>query len=270
MVIGNIGVKPTRPELNRDHSLAKDTLICLPFHDRGGTTFRDVSGRKNHGSELSTGTSGRGRFGGTVSFADGVRHIDIKPSDQIGIPLEQVTVCVMFEKNDGTNRNSGAFGRESASATLQCSASIPRSNGRLEFNFGGFFVDTSRLRLFGLSFSGLNIWMLSVGPRGMDAWKNGELQGSHTNHVSRVATSGNFRVGSGLSFLGDNITHHFFALFTRQLSQSEIIDFSHAPFALIDRPERKKYFVPTVAAIAPGTFLRRYEGQPAPNPLLRM
>lgn len=270
MVVRDLGTKPENPVLNQDHWRARDLVMCFPYQDKGGTVVRDISGHGNHGTEITAGTPVKGRFGSARSWVDGVRHLDIKQSDLVGLPTAETTVFMLYEKNDATNRNSSLFGHQTTSSTLQFSCFAPRANARFEFNFGGFVVGTSRLRLFGLSFVGLNMWAFSAGPRGMDAWKNGVIQGSQVGHATRTVTSSfNFRVGSGGTFLGDNVTDHFFAIFNKQFSPTEIIEFSAHPFELIQDEERKKYFVPTVA-VSPGTFLRRYEGQPAPNPLLRM
>lgn len=87
----------------------------------------------------------------------------------------------------------------------RCGAHFPYTDGTLYFDFGGADSGQTRIQVAGLTYAESDVFVLSVGPRGMEIWQNGKLRASNGSNPSRTANTypwgfgGNNTSASGFS-----------------------------------------------------------------------
>lgn len=160
----------------------------------------------------------------------------------------QTTIVIGMRKRDTTNRVSDTFGVNTLTASQFCLARIPDSTGLVRWLFGGNSVGASEVDASGLSF-GDDVWVLNVGPRGMEIYQNGTLVASQTAHATRTGNVNDFYIGGipALANASDIVDFHFLYIYPWQLSRSECVQISNDPFCFYDWGED---LLPSLAAAA--------------------
>jgi hypothetical protein len=157
------------------------------------------------------------------------------------VPTSNVTVLTVYEKSDGTLRNGTTWGLNTpALYSAQCTATLPWGDGIAYWHFGGNTVGVNALETSGLTWTGVNRWVHTAGPRGMELWQNGIKVNSNAANPTRTQDNGiPFSLGarSNGSGISSDIAHfNVFAMWARQLTQDEIITVSWDPYMLWDSP----------------------------------
>ena len=76
------------------------------------------------------------------------------------------------------NTGGGSIGQFGGGSQL--GAYIPYSDGKVYWDFGGYTEGTNRLSVAGLSFSDSDVFVFTVGARGMEIWQNGIKRASNS------------------------------------------------------------------------------------------
>ena len=114
----------------------------------------------------------------------------------------------------------GAFGLGSslASASANCGAYVPYTDGKIYWDFGGSTEGTSRLSVASLSFSERDVFVFTAGPRGMEIWQNGILRASNSGTATRTTSSNAW----GLRSAYDAITNDLFRCYALGYSRKQM------------------------------------------------
>ncbi|KKL11776.1 hypothetical protein LCGC14_2542410, partial [marine sediment metagenome] len=222
----------------RYQSLWDELLVLAPIWLGGGAVAQNLADRTKEGTIVDTANTvwRHGRRGRVleqlVANASDVNADAINFIPDAEVPTTAITICIHQRKTDAVNRVSGAFGSLDVDAATRCAGSIPYSDGKVYWNFGGTTEGVSRLSLSGLTF-GDDVWVFVSGSRGMEIWQNGTLVGSHGNSVTRITGSTDWGLGHGGEMGNDLVEYSFFALWQRELSHSEIRLASNNPFGMI-------------------------------------
>ena len=148
------------------------------------------------------------------------------------LPTGNVTIILGSRKTDATNRDSGAFGVDTATAAEYCAVKLPAADGTVYWDYGGVTAGTTRLTAASLTF-GDDAWGFTVGPRGMEIWQNGILRASNAANPTRTATSAAFKLGLYDSALGGDLAaYNCVYVFAGQLSQDDIALLTSDPSTL--------------------------------------
>lgn len=255
-------------------SLDEDLWLAWPMLDGGdlevtfSTPIRIVTdpitgnhgqGHSNAGSHNSSikvvqGASKYGRTVSVTSLAIATRQVVTR--DMVGFPTKAITIVLHYHKLDGTARNSAAIGvvPDGTSYNGVCNLDIPASDGKLYFDFGGVTSPTTRLGgISGLTY-GDDVWIATVGPRGMEVWQNGVKVASQsatpTRTNSDTAQFGLWGADPATYAGGDLAESGLLLVYGHQLSESEIARLSFDPWT----PFRRKASVVNIKApLAPIT-----------------
>jgi len=204
----------------------------------GGTTFNDSSGVAGPGEyipALTSLTNGVNQHGKFVEFtsAGTSHHIDWPRTPWM--PTGPITVSLLYEKTDATNRNTVAWGidKQLASVTYQCHATMPFGDGTVYFEYGGN-GGANEVSVGGLTF-GADHWAFTVGARGMEIWQNGFLRASNGNTPTRTNDPTHpFKLGANLSgtgFVADLARINVCCVWDRQLDTRELWTLNTDPYA---------------------------------------
>ena len=184
--------------------------------------------------KFSTG-SVRG-YSGSVREHTATTDLDYLGPTKLIWPTQEVTVLLGYEKTDGVNRISAAFGQDAAGGTgsggTRVSSHLPFQDGIVYWDFGGDQDNVTRLPVGGLSF-GNDIWAFTTGPRGMELWQNGVLRGSNAANPTRNVSDDNVTFGKLNGTTSDLALYKFFFVYWRQLKPSEISELTIRPFSWV-------------------------------------
>jgi hypothetical protein len=244
-------VKRAHPAVNYENSIARGLLLAVPFT----YGLHDLSGRGFHGTHDGTAIKGS-RYGPVVDLDATTDRVNFGASDAIVIPTSGgFSARIIQEKQDGTSRNAGAFGVDSATNTHRCGAHLPWADGTAYWDFGG---DTSPNSISAASLTyGLDVWILTTGQRGMEMWQNGVKVASSGDNPTRTGTSGDFKLGLHSSAApADIVEVHTFECWKRQLSEGEIHTLSKDWWGLYE-PDVPRVFMPSAPTVAHYAFPMR-------------
>jgi hypothetical protein len=176
------------------------------------------------------------------------------------IPLDAVTFVVGVRKRDTTLRNAGVFAVDVSTGSRRAELAF-LSAGTVYFLFGGATPGTSLLQGPTVT-HGDDVWVCSVGNRGMDLWQNGTLLASQTGHVSRTGNTNEFKLGNAPSATGggDLLDYAFLYIYPRQLDYESIRQISVDPFCFYDTPDDLLVTAPVVGAGSAGGFFSALAG----------
>jgi len=275
--MGFYRTKPTNAIFRGDAPGASSCRFCLPFtQDMIGhqTTIPNIA-------PCASYTGGGGINGNsitTVSLVNGAEWCCdlIGPAIKLwpfsGTPSQkrvylgrvrdvikdrtQATFVIHIHKTDSTARNVGMFGNVVPTpwAAYGVYFRAPHSDGNVYFGFGGATPGTSMVWYNpspNITQAEEDLWVCSVGPRGMEIWRNGKLEASHGNSATLgvlAGTPSSFYLGQGgvgaswATSLHDLCNISYFACYDNQLSQAQILQIYDDPWGTIRR--RKFYLVP--------------------------
>lgn len=190
---------------------------------------------------LVGGTSPKTGFGLQFTGGNANEGILLGSETACALPTDgKMTVIVHKRKTDATLRNGSFFGiidaGEPGSFAKRCGVTCPFTDGVVYFDYGGVTSGTTRLSKSGLTF-GDDVWAFSVGARGMEIWQNGFLRNSNAATPTRTASAGNWYLNDGqaaTNVIGDKAVYTFMYMYTRQLSQADIVSISLDPFQWLE------------------------------------
>lgn len=162
---------------------------------------------------------------------------------QTDVPLPTASACSIvlhYRKTDTTNRNTLAFGTGPANNVSDyLLAKIPDNTGAVLWYYGGAVAGTTLLSIGGLTVTD-NVWVFTVGPRGMEIWQDGIRRASNAATPTRTNSSGQFwGLFGGLGVLASDAAESGCVLvYDRQLEVAEIAALSIDPWTPF-RPARR-------------------------------
>jgi hypothetical protein len=240
------GRPPITAPLNADHPAAQNLTGFWAFGEGGGsprnhlrpaTAPLTVSGptwvRNNRGTALRTAALNNYIVLGTIA--------QLFPSaTQMTLLLRSRRHTVYDSQGEGAEPST--FVQQNNTVNERILGFLPHHGGNgTFFDWGGDVGGTSRLYLSGqlIANYGDDVLILTVGPRGMELWRNGRLVGNQSGAAARVQTNDGqeFRLGAGG---GTNAAATDFSLaitWARQLSVGEIASLWDDPEVLF-RPGR--------------------------------
>lgn len=232
--------KPRIPVLNNNHPLARNIILCVPFHEQGGDLAHDLSKNRKHCTVSPDFNWVSGTYGRAFNHdaqADRSSFGDITSI----LPTSKCTILIGFRKTDTTNRDSGLFGIDpDVAAARKIGAHCPYSDGTVYFDFGGSTNGTTRVQVASLTISTLpQVFCFTTGARGMEIWQNGLKRASNAANPTRTNTGGDtFKLGNHGGAAGsDFINFEFFFMWNRQLTNQEIQQISRDPWVFL-RPSK--------------------------------
>ena len=170
---------------------------------------------------------------GGASYAVGVGGVEARTSGGASefvqaaansstlLSLDQATI--IWHGRSRTAGANGEFGLTDNSVTTRCGAHVPFTDGTVYWDFGGASTGATRLTASGLSFSALDVWAFTTGPRGMEIWQNGILRASNSATPTRTASTAQFGLGHHALAPGvgsDLVSAFAFAYSKRQLDRN--------------------------------------------------
>lgn len=166
------------------------------------------------------------------------------------IPTGNCSVVFCKRKTDTTNRSTYSFGCATQTGTSVFGAYVPFSDGVVYWDYGGTSAGSTRLNVSSLTF-GDDVWVFTVGARGMEIWQNGIKRASNTANPTRTTiTTTQLEIGKG-----DIAVISCLHIYDRQLSPSDITILSNDPCAMYRSKKHPKGKYTTPAA---GGFFSRY------------
>jgi hypothetical protein len=259
-----------QPEVGRQlagHPITRGLVMAVNF---AAQSFDSLAGSVTVPIPEDTGVAGPGRWArGNVSYATGVNRygnwvgfnnantnsfLEWQRSDFV--PTTAVSILMLYEKADSTNRNclAGSVDYGLGSNTNSCNHHVPFSDGVVYFDWGGNTNGVTRVQVGGLTFSA-DRWVFTVGSRGMEIWQNGIKQASNgaTPTRNKDATMP-FKLGASIAGSGTlcDIAHwNVYAMWDRQLTTTEIVMVSADPYILWDLPS--PFTLTLTQALVPGS-----------------
>lgn len=215
---------------NQDDPAASGSVVAWIPEDSG------VAGPGTYLQASVAYAIGTNRYGRWVGFDSATLNSFLEWTRSDFIPTSGgLTVLLLYEKGDGSNRASVAFNVDTSTPASYCHATLPYADGVVYFAYGGNTAGVTRLDVSGLSFTTADRWVFSKGGRGMEVWQNGILRGSNGVNPTRTATpTSPFKLGakSTDAFFSDVAHYNLFAMWGRQLTQDEILMVSADPYML--------------------------------------
>ncbi len=159
------------------------------------------------------------------------------------VPTKAITMMLVYEKTDSTNRESGGFGVDTSTDGDRCGTHFPWSNGQLFFDFAGKSNGTSRLIVnpMGYTTGKPEVWVLTAGPAGMAVYRDGILIGSHGTAVPTRTTGNSNGFGLGLhsGVDSDLAACYGMAGWDYQMNHAQVLRLSADPFGMWVKKRRE-------------------------------
>ena len=231
-------IKPP-PGVQLEQNLWAPNRLAVPFNEIGLDTFQNYAKNPNGisppGTLVNTPTIVNGPNGPMLSFTNSNQFLTFAvayAADMIPSGTE-CTFLFGYNKRDATLRNENTFGENGAPGRVNLN--LPWSDGHIYWDWNGTTTGTNRLDISGVSVQGYHIWAFTVGARGMEGWKDGQLIGSNSAAQSRSGSNFNFNLGSDGSNGSDLADWDFIYCWDRQLPESLIQQLSVLPFSVFKR-----------------------------------
>lgn len=182
----------------------------------------------------------RGGNGGIgMQTASGGANNVLLPS--VAAVTNATTVMMHWEKTAPTTFNSSsAWGTADASGTNQFQAHMPFSDGTVYFDFAGTSAGTSRLSVAMPRYD-LCGMVFTVGARGMEIWRDGELKASNGGTPTRTDGGIGFQIGSGKSN-SDDARFYAFGLWNVQQPRDVCEALSANPYIAFEARQPRFHF----------------------------
>lgn len=204
---------------------------------------------------LAASDWGSGAQGAVIVHDATTDRTELAAASSTLLPTGDVTIVLGSRKTDGTNRDSGAFGVDTATAGEYCAVKLPAADGTVYWDYGGVTAGTTRITAAALTF-GDDTFGFTVGPRGMEIWQNGQLRASNSANPTRTGTSAAFKLGLYDSALaGDLAAYNCVYVFAGQLSPDDIALLTSDPSRLFQEQYQHSKWVVAAGAQATLTSL---------------
>jgi len=241
-------VKPVWPVLQRGHRQEQGLIAAWPIHTWDPATLHDVAGTR----PMTIGTATYNPAGEPGVGIDTTVGASVATAASANIFLPTANNCsivVYFEKLDGTNRASAGFGLDGGATGTRCGTHMPWSDGNIYFDYGGASDGTTRLTVSGQTFEAA-VWVFCVGPRGMEAWKDGVRVASNSGTPTRTSSTAGWGLGTHGGWFADDNRFYDFRLYNRQLAEGVCRDLNPDTVWDLYVP-RRRLFVKAPVAAAP-------------------
>lgn len=230
---------PAGTDLDRSHPSCPDH--CWPFlSPQGSTQTLTRRGRIPTPSQaIYSGSQSYvpgGKYGLSVRHAASTDHVNLAevPADVdtiVGLTSGH-SLLICYRKTDSTARVSTAIGVNGslggADAHLLC---LPFSDGTAIWRYST--AGANDVIVAGLTF-GDDLWVSTVGARGMELWQNGILRGSNAANPARSASGSYFGCPAGTTTWADNADLALVMTWRRQLSSAEVRALSVNPWQVFE------------------------------------
>ncbi len=234
-------LKPPYPQAIDPRWLGLGLKAAWAFSEGAGSP-RDALNRL--AATLASSEWGYGSQGANIVHDATTDRTELAAASSTLLPTADITIILGSRKTDSTNRDSGAFGVDTATAAEYCAVKLPAADGTVYWDYGGVTEGTTRLTAAALTF-GDDTFGLTVGPRGMEIWQNGQLRASNAANPTRTATSAAFKLGLYDSALGGDLAaYNCIYVFAGQLSPDDIALLTSDPSRLFtEQHQRSKWTV---------------------------
>ena len=158
-------------------------------------------------------------------------------SDDI-FPLNRVTVAIIREKRDTTNRASSLFGYRT-NTTNTVNAAAPYSNGTLYWDYG---TESGRLQVAGQTWdTGVDNFIFLAGPnKGREVWRNGIRIGKSASTNARPSNTISCKLGASAAvWVSDSIFIYYFGVFDAEWSDDKIKSWFENPYQVFKNPRAR-------------------------------
>jgi hypothetical protein len=173
-----------------------------------------------------------------------------------GFPTGPMTAVLHWKKLDTTNRASAALSHRSNVIAGYLFLDLPNGSANVRFFYGGSGAG-KELITGGLTF-GDDVWVVTVGARGMELWQNGILRNSNASNPTRTAQSDYWGMFGGLGVFGSDFAESGCCLlYNRQLEIPELLELTADPWTPF-RPARR--VAGRIAAAGTGGYRARLAG----------
>jgi hypothetical protein len=150
---------------------------------------------------LNGGATIQPRAGGKAYRLNGTGNIvTLIPTSSTLLPTTQ-GVTFVFSGTVITRVANGDFGILNSGAPVgeRCGCHFPYTDGTVYFDYGGATNGSTRVQVASLTFAESDVFVFSVGARGMEIWQNGVLRASNGANPSRSASSSSWGLGGNNS-----------------------------------------------------------------------
>ena len=141
------------------------------------------------------------RAGGEAFRLNGTGNtVTLIPTSSTLLPTTQ-GVTFVFAGRVLTTVANGDWGILNSGAPVgeRCGCHFPFTDGTVYFDYGGATNGSTRVQVASLTFSESDVFVFSVGARGMEIWQNGILRASNAANPSRSASSSGWGLGGNNS-----------------------------------------------------------------------
>ena len=159
------------------------------------------------------------------------------------LPYDQATVVIGYKKR--TTGDGYVITTQTGTASQILLFSLIGSTSTANFYWSG--TGAGQILTVGSLTFGDDVWVLSVGPRGMELYQNGSMVGSNANTPTRSNNTNILGLGQhtfwGNADIGD---YAFFYVYPTQLTRDQIVYISNDPFCFYDWGEDQLFGPPSV------------------------
>lgn len=150
---------------------------------------------------LNGGATIQPRSGGKAYRLNGTGNtVTLIPTSSTLLPTTQ-GVTFVFSGKVLTTVANGDWGILNSGAPVgeRCGCHFPYTDGTVYFDYGGATNGSTRVQVASLTFAESDVFVFSVGARGMEIWQNGVLRASNGANPSRSASSSAWGLGGNNS-----------------------------------------------------------------------
>lgn len=225
--------------LNRGHPLAKGCTFFSVLDTK--KPFNISKGGFINGEALATSI---GSLGNAVTLSGTLSSNVVLTStpDDFFPDSTNATIAIIRQKTTSTLGTGALWGYDASggAGTNRVMAHAPYSDGNIYFTFGN--TTTGRLTVSGESWGTDVDYMLFVAGqnKGREVWRNGKKIGADTGlTATRSNTTFDFIIGSQSDWGVPNAENvYYFAVFAREWSDSECVDWFWNPYSLLYRNDK--------------------------------
>jgi hypothetical protein len=177
------------------------------------------------GESLLAGRNGAALYG---TATNGTASAWTIPNSSNMLSTTEATVLIAGVQVGRSGAGGGSFGAATAGTadSSSCGSYLPYSDGKVYWDFGGSTEGATRLSVAGLTFDETDVFVFTVGPRGMEIWQNGRRVASNAGTPTRTTTSNAWGLRGHYLANSDPFKCYAFGYSRRQLSMAACADLS--------------------------------------------
>jgi hypothetical protein len=231
---------PAGAVLDPSHPLAHDLVAYVTFNGllNGHDHVRDEP-LVSSGTPIREGST----HGPTRGHTTATTRLTVGTNAGVLPNPSEVTILAGYRRRGGEHGGVPvAFSNDADNSGERCLLHGPYTNGFAYWNWGDYNGGPGEVAVGGLVYTRDTLFACTAGPRALELWQDGRLRGSVVGGNTRGTTSPTvpFNIGGGAAtgFDSQNAAYWLFAVWSRQLSRSEIVELSERPFDLLTAPPR--------------------------------